>query len=267
MELVSVVIPTYNRAGVIKRSVESVLSQNYDNLEIIIIDDNSGDNTEEIVKAIGDERIKYKKSSKNRGAAFSRNVGIRMAKGKYIAFQDSDDEWMENKLHKQMELMRDFDYGMVYSMYSRDFGDGNLAYVPEKQIPMEHKRGDIYPFLLEQSFIGTPTMLVKSEVLKGIGGFETSLRNYEDYELALRIAKEYKIGYVDEVLTKAYTMGGSIDFNPIYAVGSSCYIMKKYMEDLKKYNLYETKRNVLVNYAKECGILEVCQQLLQEYSI
>lgn len=267
MELVSVVIPTYNREKVIERSIRSVLGQEYDNLEILVIDDASEDNTKQVVEAIGDTRIKYRRSSRNRGAAFSRNVGIRMAKGKYIAFQDSDDEWLGGKLKKQLQVMENSHYGLVYSMYERDFGNGKEVAVPEREIPLEHKQGNIYPYLLKKSFIGTPTMLFRKEVLQEVGGFEESLKNYEDYELALRIARDYEIGYVDEVLTKAYTLGGSIDFNPLYALGSSCYILKKYENDLKQYGLYEAKKNALLCYARECGIEKNCNQIFKDYNI
>lgn len=267
MELVSVVIPTYNRAHVIKRAIESVLLQKYSNMEIIIIDDNSSDSTKEVIEGIMDSRIKYRRNSKNRGASFSRNAGIRMAKGEYIAFQDSDDEWVEGKLEKQLEIMKEMKCGMVYSMFSRDYGDGNIVSVPGKSVPKEQREGNIYPFLLRESFIGTPTMLIRKEVLRQVGSFDENLKNYEDYELAIRIAKNYKVGYVDEILTKAYTLGESIDFNPIYSIGSSVYILRKYEEDLKKYKIYEEKKQRIIEYGKECGLEGFCTNILEQYSM
>jgi len=89
---VSVIIPTYNRAHTIGRAIKSVLNQTYQDFEIIVVDDGSTDNTEEVVKSFRDKRIRYIQHKKNKGAAAARNTGIKSAKGKYIAFQDSDDD-------------------------------------------------------------------------------------------------------------------------------------------------------------------------------
>lgn len=102
-ELVSVIIPTYNRANLILQAVKSVLNQTYKNFEIIIVDDGSSDNTEDVINVIHDNRIRYIKHAINKGASAARNTGIREAKGKYIAFQDSDDHWLPDKLEKQVK--------------------------------------------------------------------------------------------------------------------------------------------------------------------
>ena len=99
--MVSVIIPTYNRADTIKRSIESVLSQSYQDFEIIIIDDGSTDDTYRVVKEIRDTRICYIKGDKRMGANAARNIGVQRAKGEFIAFQDSDDIWRKDKLENQ----------------------------------------------------------------------------------------------------------------------------------------------------------------------
>ena len=101
---ISVIIPTYNRAHLISRSAKSVLAQTYPDFELIIVDDGSGDNTEEIIEALADPRIRYLRHESNRGVSAARNTGIRAARGDYIAFQDSDDEWLPQKLEKQLGL-------------------------------------------------------------------------------------------------------------------------------------------------------------------
>src|SRR4030043_1337098 len=101
---VSVIIPTYNRAHLVGRSIRSVLNQTYQDLEVIVVDDGSKDNTAEIVRGITDPRIVFLKHEKNRGVSAARNTGLKAARGKYIAFQDSDDEWLPQKLEKQLEL-------------------------------------------------------------------------------------------------------------------------------------------------------------------
>jgi glycosyltransferase involved in cell wall biosynthesis len=102
---VSVVIPTYNRASLLGRAIKSVLEQTYQDFEIIVVDDASTDNTEEVVRNLRDRRIRYLRHEKNRGGSAARNTGIRAAWGQYIAFQDSDDEWLPEKLKKQMEVL------------------------------------------------------------------------------------------------------------------------------------------------------------------
>lgn len=100
---VSVIIPTYNRAHLIGRAIKSVLNQTYKDFEIIIVDDGSTDKTEEVVKDFKDERVRYIRREKNKGGSAARNTGIKAARGEYIAFQDSDDEWLPEKLEKQMK--------------------------------------------------------------------------------------------------------------------------------------------------------------------
>ena len=102
---VSVILPTYNRAEIVKRSILSVLNQTYKDFELIIIDDASTDKTRMIVEELGDTRIKYLRNRQNLGPAASRNIGIKASRGIFIAFQDSDDEWRPDKLKKQVETL------------------------------------------------------------------------------------------------------------------------------------------------------------------
>lgn len=118
-KLVSVIMPSYNTASFIAESIQSVLAQSYKDWELIIVDDCSPDNTDEVVKPyLSDERIKYIKNEKNSGAAVSRNRALREAKGKWIAFLDSDDLWMPDKLKKQICFMEKNDYHFSYTNYA-----------------------------------------------------------------------------------------------------------------------------------------------------
>lgn len=116
-ELVSVIMPSYNTAEYIKQSIQSVIDQTYTNWELIIVDDCSTDNTDEIVKSIDDGRIIYLKNKKNSGAAVSRNRALKEAKGKWIAFLDSDDLWLPEKLEKQLHFMKSNGYAFSYTDY------------------------------------------------------------------------------------------------------------------------------------------------------
>ena len=124
-ELVSIVMPSYNTAEFIGASIESVLNQTYKKWELIIVDDCSTDNTDEIVFKYKDERIKYIKNSENSGAAVSRNRALRMAKGRWIAFLDSDDLWLPDKLYRQIEFMLKNQYYFSYTKYEEIGMDGS----------------------------------------------------------------------------------------------------------------------------------------------
>ena len=118
-ELVSVIMPSYNTGRYIKESIESVINQTYTDWELIIVDDCSTDNTDEVVAEFSDERIKYLKNDKNSGAAISRNYAMREAKGKWIAFLDSDDIWVPEKLEKQLKFMNDNGIFFSYTNYEK----------------------------------------------------------------------------------------------------------------------------------------------------
>ena len=128
--LVSIIMPSYNTAKYITNSIESVLNQTYKNWELIIIDDCSTDNTDEIIKKYNSEnRIKYIKNEKNSGAAISRNRGLKEAKGKWIAFLDSDDLWNEEKLEKQIRFMLDNNYAFTFTDYNIQLNGEWLPYI------------------------------------------------------------------------------------------------------------------------------------------
>lgn len=117
-ELVSIIMPSYNTSEYVEESIKSVLNQTYTNWELIIVDDCSTDNSEEIIKQFThDVRIRFFKNEKNSGAAISRNLALREAKGKWIAFLDSDDLWEPEKLEKQIGFMRENDYKFSYTDY------------------------------------------------------------------------------------------------------------------------------------------------------
>lgn len=126
-ELVSVIMPSYNTANFIEESINSVLNQTHQNFELIIVDDCSTDNTDEIIAGIKDERIKYIKNEKNSGAAVSRNRALREAKGKWIAFLDSDDVWLPEKLEKQIAFMKKNGYKFSYTEYEEIDEESNLT--------------------------------------------------------------------------------------------------------------------------------------------
>ena len=262
---VSVILPTYNRIHTLKRSIISVLNQGFTDYELLIIDDGSTDGTKEFIADIRDERIHYIKSPVNRGAANARNIGIRASKGKYIAFQDSDDEWLPDKLNKQVSVMDEADMltGMVYTRLFYDLGDkGRIEYPPES-MSFDQKSGYIYEQILHRNLAGTPTMLIKRECFNKVGMFNTQLRKLEDWELCIRIAKYYKIILVDELLHKAYLTPGSLSSDTVSNVQATLSMLKIYKEEYIKYNLLEEKVNEIKAHALKINKADEVNKLIE----
>ena len=160
--LISVTLPTYNRAYILPKAIDSVRAQTYTNWELIIVDDGSTDNTEEIINTYrrADPRIRYAKHETNKGLAASRNTGVRESRGSYIANLDSDDEWLPQKLEKELAVFRTAPPSVyvVYSQYERTLGNGRIALLPEA--PGE-RNGNLRRILLEVNLISMQMALVK----------------------------------------------------------------------------------------------------------
>lgn len=233
-EKVSIIIPTYNRAHLIERSIRSILNQTYEEFELLIVDDGSTDNTKEVVERIKDSRIRYIPCGENGGAARARNIGIAEAQYDYIAFQDSDDEWHPDKLEKQMGVMMEAseDTGLVYCEYHYNGLGGREEITPDRKIPLEQKRGHIFPYLLAGNMIGTPVMLVKRECFQKVGIFNEKFPCLEDYELVLRIAREYRIEFIPECLMEVYATWQSVTNNPEGFLRTKCILAGVYKKEL-----------------------------------
>ena len=202
---VSVIIPTYNRAHLIGMAVQSVLEQSYQDFEIIVVDDASTDNTGEVVRSFKDERIRYIRHKKNKGAAAARNTGIKAARGEYIAFQDSDDKWLPEKLEKQMKVFENapLEVGVVYTGFLRIANDKKI-YIPSSWVTQ--KEGSIHKELLKGNFVTTQSIVTCKECFEKAGMFDERLPRLQDWELVLRLSKYYDFKCIDEpLLTSPYT--------------------------------------------------------------
>lgn len=207
---VSVILPTHNRSTSLMRAIDSVLNQSYKDLELIVVDDASTDNTKGLVADISDPRIRYLSHRKCKGAGAARNTGINAARGEYIAFQDSDDEWLSGKLSQQMRVMESNpEVSAVFSPYVRiDATTDKKTQVPDQILP--HMSGDILNGILGGSFIGTPTLLVRRSALAACGLFNEKLKTLEDWELAIRLAKSSRFSCLETPLLHAYVTKGSV---------------------------------------------------------
>ena len=207
--LVSVVLPTRNRAHTLRRATDSVLDQSYDRLELIVVDDASTDDTEAVVNEINDPRVRYIRLDNSRGGSGARNVGLQQAKGDLIAFQDSDDVWLTDKLEKQcraLEAASERAGVCVCSYRYTQFG---------KTHTVVHGQGEIQSVealrrIAGGTGYGTQTLIVKREVFERSGGFNESLPRLQDYELTMRIARDWNFVLLADPLVDVYVGADSV---------------------------------------------------------
>lgn len=200
--LVSVVIPTYNRAQYIAETIESVLDQTYEPIETIVIDDGSTDNTSEVVAAYAD-RIHYvRQANSERGA--SRNHGLRLARGEYIAFLDSDDLWLPHKAEEGVRYLETHpDVGLLYSDAIQIDSEGREL----RRLRARGPSGRITERLLERNFVSMGTHLARTSLVRGIGGFreERQLSGSEDWEMWVRLSLRTDFTYSPKPTAKLRT--------------------------------------------------------------
>jgi glycosyltransferase involved in cell wall biosynthesis len=232
---VSVVIPTYNRAHVLERAIQSALRQTYQHFEVIVVDDGSTDNTAEVVNSICDERVKYVRHQVNKGTpSAARNTGIRVASGELIGFLDSDDEWLPEKLQKQVERFCSTcsNVGVIYGGYA--VVDDNTESIIGEVHPK--KRGYIHKEVLKLSIPATPLIhLVKKECFEKVGFFDEELRFAEDFDMWVRIAQYYEFDFVDEIVAKYHVSQHQITQDRLRTLAGFLKFMAKHQDALLRY--------------------------------
>jgi len=238
--LVSIIMPAYNAEKFISKSIESVLQQTYQNWELLVVNDGSKDNTSSVVSSFHDARIKLIEQV-NGGVSKARNTGITNSTGEFIAFLDSDDLWLKDKLEIQVKyLMKNQNIVLSYGDY--------LSFIEDRKI-IENKQ--LYPFkikdlkkrLLVFNFIATLTVMVKSDVLKATGGFDTELFGPEDWDLWIKISQKGSIGYIKENLAMYREHEGGISKNKKRQLNEEYKVINRHIlqsnnEILKKYALW-----------------------------
>lgn len=201
-------MPVWNRANSIRMAVESVLRQSFQDFELLVVDDGSTDATAEVLASLSDPRLKLLANPRNLGASAARNTGLRAARADWVAFQDSDDEWLPQKLAKQMRRLAEANDPGVVGCYTgmavlgrtdrSGAGRATVSYLPPPdQLPVE---GELETALLERSFISTQMLMARREALLQIGGFDEGLPALEDWDCAIRLAPLGRFVLVDEPL-------------------------------------------------------------------
>ena len=250
-DLVSVVIPTFNRAHVLEKCIDSVLNQSYTNFEIILVDDGSTDNTKNVIARYKDRiTVIYQKNS---GVSKARNVGVAKAKGKYIAFLDSDDTWHMDKLKIQLKRFENNNDIALMSCNATLIDIlGNKRQLYDNSLP-EFSTFDFFD-MYRHPYLGIPNVVILKNVFVEMKGFNENLKTAEDIDLFLRIALKYKVGLVNNILTQIHVSNDSI------SAGMDSYIDNIFvLEELKK-------KNESLFIGKDKLVKQVMSRLYIDYS-
>ena len=238
--LVSIVMPTFNSCKYIRKSIESVINQTYKQWELLIVDDNSTDNTEEIVKeySLIDNRIQYIKFNENRGAAVARNTAIDISKGRFLAFLDSDDLWSKEKLEVQVKFMLENNIEFSFTDYKLINDKGDDLY---KVIRMPEKLS--YEGYLRNTIIQTVTVMIDKYKVNEIR--MPQIRRRQDFACWLSILKNGVVAVsIPQVLAEYRRTNNSLSSNKIKAIKGTWYVYRK----IEKLSLMKTIR-VFLGYA------------------
>jgi len=247
MPEVSVIIPTHNRAGFVGRAINSVLAQTFDDIEVIVVDDASTDNTQHVLKRFIDKRIKIICHEKNCGGSAARNTGIKHAKGYYIGLLDDDDEWLPDKLEKQLTAFKSAptNVGIYYS--SCYF----LAELTNKVLSQTEPtlRGSLHKILLRTNVFPPVTTLVKKNCFIKAGLFDETLPSCQDWDMWIRISKYFDIDFIPDALAKVHIHGDQISVNLTAKIIGREKLLDKYDKELA------INPSILAFHLKRLGIL------------
>lgn len=226
--MISVIMPTYNREKTIKRAIDSVLNQTYQDIELIIVDDYSTDDTEKVISRINDKRLRYIKLEKNSGACHARNVGLDNAKGEYIAFQDSDDEWIKDKLDKQLKMLTENKVDIIFCS-AKHIGKNEII-IPKEKLNEQQIKNKIF----KSNFISTQTILATKACFEQVR-FDEKMPRFQDWDLIIRMLENFSIIHIDEPLVNVYIQSDSISKCKDKAIKALELMLNKYQTELKNF--------------------------------
>lgn len=226
--LVSVVVATYNMGHYLPQAVQSILSQSHANVEVVIVDDGSTDDTPRVTEDLSrDPRVRVHRQA-NGGQAKAKNKGIELSRGDFLAFLDADDMWLPDKLVRQLALFENRPHvGVVYSDYACMDGEG--AAIPKP--PTRMHRGRISGALLIENFVSFPTAVVRRECIERCGVFDLTYGMGIDYDLWLRISAHYEFDFVVEPTVRYRIWSGQMSKNYRKRYESAIRIMQRFLTD------------------------------------
>ncbi len=239
----SIIIPTYNRAHLIQKTIRSVLDQTYDSFEIIVVDDGSTDNTEEMVKSISDKRIYYYKK-KNEERAAARNYGIIHSKGEYLTFLDSDDLFYPHHLDEAFRVI-------YYSSHPEVFHLGYEIKTPEGRVisQINNRKGKLNDQLIYGNSLSCIGVFVRKDIAQAnLFNEDRSLTGSEDYELWLRLASRYRIFYSNKITAALiqHENRSVLTFDKEVLIKRIQALMLSLLSDQKFIESYGTKTNIFL---------------------
>ncbi len=256
---VSVIIPTHNRAEFLPSAITSVLNQTFQDFEIIIVDDGSKDNTQEVVLNFNDKRIKYIRNEVNKGEAGSRNVGILNSNAGYIAFLDDDDEWLPDKLRLQVDLLENNPsiVGVVYTGYVEvDRSNNKIIW---QMVPA--KRGNIYKDILVKNYVGVPsTVVLRRACFEKVSLFDENIIYPTDYDMWIRLSDKFCFEYIKESLVRYYVHERSISGNLELRIRGAEKILKKYEQSFSLNSKAHSQCPTFVGFTVENKIWYIVHQ-------
>jgi glycosyltransferase involved in cell wall biosynthesis len=242
MAKVSVVIPTYNREEIIDRAIKSALRQTIDEVEVIVVDDGSDDNTASVVSAY--DEVVFIQHETNKGGSAARNTGIEAATGEYIAFLDSDDSWLPTKLEQQVSMLerRDREWIAAYCDFHQTRSNVIIEWIDNRaRRPTGLEGGEELIreiFLRQFAHGGSSTLLVKQSAISRIGGFDPTFQRFQDLEFLIRLLQVGKMGFVNKKLVYKHDTG-----NPTQELAEQSYtqFVNKFSSEIEE---REIMRNV-----------------------
>lgn len=261
--MVTVVITTCKREPeIVKRAINSVIAQTYKDWELLIVDDSPSEyiyreTIKDLVLSFSsiNSEIYYYPNEINSGASYSRNKGIKYAKGKYIAFLDDDDEWLPEKLEKQVDALEKSsdNVALVYQPYYKIIQEKNETHVVQSPL----KNGMLYESLLQNgNYIGGMSVpLIRTTCIKNVGGFDNCMHVAEDLDIWLRLAKQYEIISISEPLVRYYIHSGEqLTGNAIKAIAGIERLNEKNKDYLHNHKKTLWKRQLfLIKFYIQCG--------------
>ncbi|MDP3747243.1 MAG: glycosyltransferase family 2 protein [Phenylobacterium sp.] len=255
-DLVSVILPTFNRGRTLTRAINSVLHQGYANLELLVVDDASTDDTAEVMAKITDPRVRYVRLAKNGGASRARNEGLRIAKGDYIAFQDSDDEWLADKLHRQLAVAKAaggpddaicvFHTKVMYvSGETSQTRRNKIVCIPE--LDRNPDRDYLIAEVHKGNLISPQALLMSRGAVAAVGLFDQKLVNCVDWDYAIKLIYRTQAIFIDEPLVMTYLQTDSISILGRRGVRSQLRIALKLLRE------HDVDRKVMAGHFSRIG--------------
>ena len=245
---ISVIIPTYNRAHLVGRAIRSVLAQTFQDIELIVVDDGSIDDTEAIVLDFPDPRIHYLRHEINRGGSAARNTGIRAACGEYVAFLDSDDEWLSEKLELQLNIFETNPHnldnlGVVLTGVQSFYPEPGRRRTRVPVIPNYY--GDVHPQVFQRRIQGQVSALVHKHVFAKSGFFDESMTASEDWDMLIRLAAVCEFDVVSKRLYLEHHMPGVHLGTMPNRVQGWRIIFEKYATEFARYPKYSSRLHAI----------------------